>query len=141
MVILGIVLAAAAVAVGIGVIAGNSSSASIEIFGKHVPGVQTDGQVFAAGVLVAFVFLIGMALAFLTMGRALRARREIRDLRDQHRESLSTLEMEKQQLQRELARARSAAGGPATTANDIPGARGGQRSDRDPVSTFFDRNE
>ncbi|GAA4632765.1 hypothetical protein GCM10023196_067590 [Actinoallomurus vinaceus] len=140
MVILGIVLAAAAVAVGIGVIAGNSSSASIDVFGQHVPGVQTEGQVFAAGVLVAFVFLLGLALAFLTMGRALRARRELRDLRDEHRESITTLEMEKQQLQRDLARARSATGGTARTADDIPVA-GGQRPNRDPVSTFFDRTD
>src|SRR3954468_16665585 len=117
MVILGIVLAAAAGAVGIGAVAGNSSPASIDIFGQHVPGVQTEGQVFASGVLVAFVFLLGLALAFLTMGRALRVRRELRDLREEHRESVSTLEMEKQQLQRELARARSTTGGTAMTAD------------------------
>ncbi|GAA4617736.1 hypothetical protein GCM10023195_79330 [Actinoallomurus liliacearum] len=138
MIILGIVLAAAAVAVGVGVIAENSSSASIDIFGQHVPGVQTEGQVFAAGVLVAFVFMLGMGLAFLTLNRALRNRRELRDLREEHRESISTLEMEKQRLQRELARARGTAGETATTADDI---RVAGRPAPDPVSSFFDRTD
>lgn len=141
MVILGIVLAVAAVGVGIGVIAENSSPASIDIFGQHMPGVQTEGQIFAAGVLVAFIFMLGLALSFLTINRALRVRRELRDLREEHRESVSTLEMEKQQLQHELARARGAAGEttpPAVTANDV---RVAGRPARDPVSSFFDRAE
>jgi cation transport ATPase len=135
MVILGIVLAAVAVGVGIGIIAENSSPASIDVFGQHLPGVQTEGQVFAAGVLVAFVFLLGLALSALTMSRALRTRRELRDLREEHHESISTLEMEKQRLQRELARARSTTA-TAMTANDVPVAG---RPAPDPVSSFFDR--
>jgi hypothetical protein len=141
MVILGIVLAAAAVGVGIGIIAENSSSASIGLFGQHVPGVQTEGQIFAAGVLVAFVFMLGLGLSFLTLNRSLRVRRELRDLREEHRESITTLEMEKQQLQRELARARGTAGAttsPAVTANDV-GVAG--RPAPDPVSSFFGRAE
>lgn len=142
MVILGIVLAAAAVGVGIGIIAENSSSASIDIFGQHVPGVQTEGQIFAAGVLVAFTFMVGLALSFLRINRALRVRRELRDLREEHRQSISTLEMEKQQLQRELARARgtAATNPPAVTANDVRVA-GRPAPDRDRVSSFFDRAE
>lgn len=139
MVILGIVLAAAAVGVGIGIIAENSSPASIGIFGQHIPGVRTEGQIFAAGVLVAFVFMLGMALAFLTLSRALRVRRELRDLREEHRESISTLEMEKQQLQRELARARGDAAG--TTTTDDLRVSGRPGPDRDPVSSFFDRTD
>jgi uncharacterized protein HemX len=141
MVILGIVLAAAAVGVGIGIIAENSSSASIGLFGQHVPGVQTEGQVFAAGVLVAFVFMLGLGLSFLTLNRSLRVRRELRDLRDEHRDSISTLEMEKQHLQRELARARSAAGGATSTAVSADDVRVAGRSAPAPVSSFFDRTE
>ncbi|MFL6053512.1 MAG: hypothetical protein ACJ72W_11425 [Actinoallomurus sp.] len=141
MVILGIVLAAAAVGVGIGVIAENSSSASIGLFGQHVPGVQTEGQVFAAGVLVAFVFMLGLGLSFLTLNRSLRVRRELRDLRDEHRDSISTLEMEKQQLQRELARARSTAGGATSTAVTADDVRIAGRKAPEQVSSFFDRTE
>jgi uncharacterized protein HemX len=142
MVILGIVLAAVAVGVGIGIFAENSSPASIDVLGRHVPGVQTEGQIFAAGVLVAFVFILGLGLSLLTINRALRLRRELRDLREEHRESVSTLEMEKQRLQRELARARGTAQPPTTavTANDVRVA-GRPASERDPVSSFFDRTD
>lgn len=108
MVVLGFLLALAAAGVGIGFIVENSSPASLSLFGQHVPGITSEGQVFAAGVLVAFVFLLGLAVTVMTTGRAIRRRRELRDLREEHQESLTTLEIEKQRLQRELARVRQA---------------------------------
>jgi hypothetical protein len=135
MILLGVLLAGAAVCVAVGIVADNSAPATLSVFGQHIPGVTSQGQVFVAGVLVSIFFVIGLAIASLAMGRSMRVRRELRDLRDEHEESLSALEKERQQLQRELARARSNSR-TAQTANDIPAAG----RPRDAVSPFFDQS-
>jgi hypothetical protein len=134
MVLLGIVLASVAVAVVVGVVAENSSAASLSLFGQHVPGVTSEGQVFVAGVIVTIFFVIGLAISSLALGRSMRVRRELRELREEHEESLTTMERERQHLQRELARARGTRNPQAPA--DAPVA--GQARDRDPVSPFFD---
>jgi hypothetical protein len=138
MVLLGIVLAAAAVAVVVGVIAENSAPASLSVFGQHVPGVTSAGQVFVAGVIVTIFFVIGLAISSLALGRSMRVHRELRELREEHEESLTALELERQQFQRELARARGARNPQAPQA-DRPVA-GRQARNRDPVSPFFDQS-
>jgi hypothetical protein len=134
MVLLGIVLAGAAVALVIGVIAENSATASMSVFGQHVPGVTSEAQVFVGGVIVTIFFVIGLAISSLALGRSMRVRRELRALREEHEESLTALEMERQQFQRELARAR---GGRGQAANNMPAAG---RQSRDPVSPFFEQS-
>ncbi|MCO6004275.1 hypothetical protein NE236_04715 [Actinoallomurus purpureus] len=115
MVFLGIVLAAAAVAVGMGIITANSSSASLNVFGQHVPGVHTTAQVFIGGVIVGAFVIAGLALSLLSLLRSTRARREFRGLREEREESMSTLVRKNQQLQQELAHARS-----APTTSEVP---------------------
>lgn len=132
MVLLGIILAGAAVAVVVGIIADNSAPASLSVFGQHVPGVTSEAQVFVAGVIITIFIVIGLAISSLALGRSMRVHRELRELREEHEESLTALEMERQQFQRELARVRGARG-----AGDVPGA-GPQP--RDPVSPFFDQS-
>lgn len=134
-VFLGIVLAAAAVCIVVGVIAENTAPATMSAFGQHIPGVTSEARVFVAGIVVTILFVIGLAIASLALGRLMRIRRELRQLRDEREESLSTLEMERQQFQRELARARARGGAP--TAGDVPVA-GQHARDGDPVSPFFD---
>jgi hypothetical protein len=136
MVFLGILLAGAAVAVAVGIISENTAPASLDVFGRHIPGVTSEGQVFVAGVIVTIFFVIGLAISSLSLGRSMRVRRELRELREEHEESLSTLEMERQQFQRDLARARGTHRA-TQTSGDIPVA--GHR-DRDPVSPFFDQS-
>src|SRR3954451_134738 len=133
MVFLGILLAAAAVCVAVGAIAENTAPATLNIFGQHIPGVTSNAQVFVAGVIVTIFFMIGLTISSLALGRSMRVRRELRDLREEHDESLSTLEKERQNLQRELARARSNMRTTQTT-GEVPVAGG-----RDPVSPFFDQ--
>jgi hypothetical protein len=137
MILLGIVLAGAAVAVVVGIIAENSTPASMSVFGQHVPGVTSEAQVFVAGVIVTIFFVIGLAISSLALGRSMRVRRELRELREEHEESLTTLEIERQQFQRELARAR----GTRSTAvpGDVPVA-GHQSRERDTISPFFDQS-
>lgn len=138
MVFLGIVLAAAAVGVGIGVIAENSSSASLGLFGHHVPGVNTEAQVFIAGLIVATFVIAGLGMSSLSLLRSARARRDLRDLREEREESMSTLVMKNQQLERELARARGGVGSaPSTGEVPVPPRQG---RDREPVSPFFDHS-
>jgi hypothetical protein len=106
MIFLGLVVAAAAVGVGVTVVLDNTDTAQLTLFGETIPGITSQWHVFLAGAAVAVVFMSGMMVVILGVGRAIRVRRELRDLRDEHEESLTTLEMEKQHLQRELARAR-----------------------------------
>jgi uncharacterized membrane-anchored protein len=108
-VFLGIVLAVAAVGVGIGVVAENSSSGSLSVFGQQVPGVHTEAQVFIVGLAVATLVIAGLLV--------------------------SSLERKNQQLQRELARARGGApSAPATEEQPVwP-----RQSEREPTSPFFD---
>lgn len=137
MILLGILLAGAAVCVAVSVVADNSAPATMTVFGQHVPGVASEAQVFVAGIIVSIFFVIGLAIASLALGRSIRVRQELRDLREEREESLTALELERQQLQRELARAR---GNHRTqTTGDISVA-GHQPRDRDPVSPFFDQS-
>ncbi|XVQ11217.1 hypothetical protein ACQP1W_01195 [Spirillospora sp. CA-255316] len=106
MVFLGLILAAAAVTAGAGIVMANDGQASLTVFGYAVPGVSTHWQVFLAGAAVAVVFMLGMMIAIVGFGRFLRTRRDLRYLREEHEESLTTLEMEKRRLQRELAQVR-----------------------------------
>jgi uncharacterized protein HemX len=109
-VFLGLVVATAAVIAGASVVLDNGGTAELSAFGETVPGVTAQWHVFLAGAGVAIVFMAGMTLAFFGLSRSIRLRRELRDLREEHEESLTTMEMEKRQLQRELARARREAG-------------------------------
>lgn len=119
MVFLGLVLAAAAVAAGAGIITVNSSPASLTAFGRHVPGVHTEAEVFIGGILVAAVFVVGLGFASLSLLRAARARREFRDLREEREESMSALVRKNHQLQQELARVRGSAQSVPTT-TEVP---------------------
>jgi uncharacterized protein HemX len=105
-VFLGFVLAAVAVTLGVDVAVENTAPTKLIVFGHTVPAVTTQGQVFLSGVGLAVVLIVGLMMACLAMARAIRRRREFRQLRDKAEESITTLEMQKRQLQRELAHAR-----------------------------------
>jgi hypothetical protein len=139
-IILGIVLAAAAIGAAVGVIAENSSSASLSVFGQHVPGLHTEAQIFIVGMIVAAFAFAGLAVSSLSVARSVRVRRELHDLRSEHKESMSTLEVKNQQLKRELARARSDAGSAPAT-GETPVWPRQDRAAKEPESPFFERAE
>lgn len=132
MVFLGVIVAVVAVVAGIELVVQNSSSASLEFFGHGIPGVHTEAQVLMVGAVVAFVVFGGFAVSVAALLRNMRVRRELHDLRDERQESIATLEMKNQQLQRELTRLR---GGPATDEAPVSPDR---HFEREPVSPFFD---
>ncbi|MCW2943190.1 MAG: hypothetical protein JWN00_6175 [Actinomycetia bacterium] len=107
MIFLGLVLAGAALALCVGVALENGSPAQLNIFGHTVPGVTTGWQVFLAGVIVAVLLMAGLTLVFFGIGRAIRMREERRQIREEAEESISALQLQKRQLQRELALARA----------------------------------
>ncbi|MFC6880334.1 MULTISPECIES: hypothetical protein [Actinomadura] len=159
MVFIGLILVAASIAVGAGVALDNAGPAELVVFGQDVPGVHDVWQVFFAGAAVAVVFMVGMTATFMGFGRVMRTRRDLRYLREEHEESLTTLEMEKRRLQQELARVRRDAaarpaaptpvpaspgapgGAGATVTAPVPGPGGARRRPHIPASTssFFDR--
>ncbi|MES9536920.1 hypothetical protein AB0C21_07770 [Spirillospora sp. NPDC049024] len=106
MIFLGVLIALAAGAAGVAVVLDNPGPARLTLFGDEVPGITSQWQVFMAGAVLAIVFMAGMMLASLGFRRAMNMRRELRDLRDEHEESLHTLEMERRKLQQALAQAR-----------------------------------
>jgi uncharacterized integral membrane protein len=126
MIFLGLVVAAAAVGVGVGVVLDNTTNAQLTFFGHAVPGVTSTWHIFLAGAVLAMVFMAGVIVIALGIGRAVRVRRELRDLRDEHEESLTTLEMEKRHLQRELARVRQQPAGQAHAQSQTPGQTNAQ---------------
>lgn len=106
MIFLGLVVTLAAVAVGVAVVLDNTGEAQMTMFGDSVPGITEQWHIFMAGVAVAIVFMAGMTVAALGFKRAVNMRRELRELRDEHEESLQTLEIERRKLQQALAQAR-----------------------------------
>jgi uncharacterized protein HemX len=115
MIVLGMVLAVAAVLFGVAVVVGNKEEAQLTAFGEIIPGITEEWQVFMAGAVVVVVCVAGVTLAMFGFRRSMGMRRELRELRDEHEESLQTLEMEKRQLERELAQVRRNA--PIRTSN------------------------
>jgi uncharacterized integral membrane protein len=106
MIFLGLIVALAAAAVGVAVVLDNTDAAQLSLFGDEIPGITSEWHVFLAGAVVAIVFMAGMMVATLGFRRTLNMRRELRDLRDEHEESLQTLELERRKLQQALAQAR-----------------------------------
>ncbi|MFG2087147.1 hypothetical protein [Spirillospora sp. NPDC048824] len=106
MIILGLIVALAAIVAAVVVVLDNTGAAEMTMFGDAVPGITEQWHVFMAGAVVAIVFMAGMVVAALGFKRAVGMRRELRDLRDEHEESLQTLEMERRKLQQALAQAR-----------------------------------
>ncbi|WP_245536932.1 hypothetical protein [Thermomonospora curvata] len=110
MIFMGLFIAGAAIAAGIGAALANDAAAQLFVFGEPVPGVTTLWHVFLAGVIVATVFIAGLTLAVFGTYRYVRTKRELRYLREEHEESITALEMEKRHLERELARIRRESG-------------------------------
>jgi hypothetical protein len=106
MIFLGLVVAVAAVVIGTAVVVDSAGAGELVAFGETVPGITEEWQVFIAGAVVAIAFMAGLAVTVLGIRRSIGIRREIQDLRDGHEESLQTLEMEKRQLELELAQVR-----------------------------------
>lgn len=106
MIFLGLIVTLAAIVAGVAVVLGSTGDAQMTMFGDGVPGITEQWHVFMAGAVVAIVFMAGMLVVALGFKRAVNMRRELRDLRDEHEESLQTLEMERRKLQHALAQAR-----------------------------------
>ncbi|CND41439.1 Uncharacterised protein [Mycobacterium tuberculosis] len=106
MIFLGVIVALAAGTVGVAVVLDNSGGAQMSVFGEEIPGITQEWHLFMAGAVVAIVFMAGVMLATLGLRRAISMRRELRDLREEHEESLQTLELERRKLQQALAQAR-----------------------------------
>ncbi|WP_067450330.1 hypothetical protein [Actinomadura macra] len=119
MIFLGLVIALAAVVVGTAVVLDNTGGAQLTVFGDSVPGVTDQWHIFMAGAVVAIVFMAGTGVAALGFKRAMSMRRELRDLRDEHQESLQTLELERRKLQQALAQARRGLDEPSVPAQRV----------------------
>jgi hypothetical protein len=106
MIFLGLIVVFAAVAVGVAAVVDNTGEAQMVLFGDEIPGITQQWHVFLAGAVMAIVLMVGVMIVAFGVKRSLGVRRELRDLRDEHEESLQTLEMERRKLQQALAQAR-----------------------------------
>ena len=116
MIILGLVLLAATITLGCGALQSNTDSAHLTIFGSTMPLVNTQGEVFFCGAMAGVFFMASLILVIFGIRRAIWLRQDLRNLREDHEQSLTTLTMEYGRLQRELARVRADTGAlPADT--------------------------
>jgi uncharacterized protein HemX len=108
MVVLGLLLMLACVAVAIDAVVQNAAAIHVVGFDHTISGLSI-GALFVAGAVVGLVFALGMALFTGGLGRAARIRRERRALR---RESADTESLREQNalLEQQLAANRSEAG-------------------------------
>ncbi|HVB44110.1 MAG TPA: hypothetical protein VNF47_15590 [Streptosporangiaceae bacterium] len=120
-VVLGLIVLAAAVAVGAAGVLGNGGSAHLlthgfAMFGYHVTG--SAGTVFLAGIAVGAVGLFGLALLMAGARRGTRRRRTARHKLQQSRRETAAVSQDRDDLTARLKAARNDATG--TQANGEP---------------------
>lgn len=102
MLVLGLVLIVAAVAIGAGAVFDGSEAASVELLGTTVD--TTVAGVFFAGAATMLLFMLGVLLLVSSMGRARRKRQDRKETKRRERDSVRALEEERAQLRAENER-------------------------------------
>lgn len=106
MVVIALLLIAAGVAAAAGVLlGGNTDAVEVQAFGQVVPHA-TVLAVFGAGAGAMFLALLGVGILRGTARRSIARRNEVRELREQHEETMRRLEQENASLHEELRLAR-----------------------------------
>lgn len=125
MLVLGLLLVLAAVALGAGAIYDGGEDASFELFGQTI-GTTISG-VFLAGAFTMLIFFLGLWLLFASSKRARRRRVERKQARARQRASVTRMEEERAQLRAEndrLAQELAARDAGATDASGTSGTTG-----------------
>ena len=140
MVFLGLILAAAAVAAGVGVLLDNNDPVTVSAYGQSVSGF-TEREIFVGGLVVASLFVLGWILIISGVRRHRRLKgdlNELDDLRENREAYIEALEAERVRLNRELNQARQDQARPDTdgfgtsrTAAGMPGDTFGGNSAED----------
>jgi membrane protein implicated in regulation of membrane protease activity len=102
MLVLGVVLIAAAIALGAGAVFDGSEAASVEVFGTNVD--TTVAGVFFGGAATMLLFMVGVLMLVSSMGRARRKRVARKETKRRQRDSVSQLEQERAELRAENER-------------------------------------
>jgi len=102
MLVLGLVLIVAAVAVGAGAVFDGSEAASVELLGTTVD--TTVAGVFFAGAATMLLFMVGVLMLVSSMGRSRRKRQDRKEAKRRQRDSVKALEEERAQLRAENER-------------------------------------
>lgn len=134
MVFLGLILAAIAVAAGVGVLLGNNDPVTVTAYGQSVSGF-TEREIFIGGLAVACLFVLGWILIISGFRRRRRLKGdldELDELRENREAYIESLEAERARLTRELSQARQDQGrgdmdgfGPSRTTAGMPGGAPG----------------
>jgi ABC-type nickel/cobalt efflux system permease component RcnA len=102
MLIIGLLLLVGAVAVGVGVVYDGSDPVTVEILDRSVD--TTVAGVYFAGLGTMLLILLGLWMVVASMGRSRRKRAKRRELRTEHKDSVSQLEEERSALAAENER-------------------------------------
>jgi hypothetical protein len=140
MLVLGVVLIAAAIALGAGAVFDGSEAASVEVFGTTVD--TTIAGVFFGGAATMLLFMLGVLMLVSSMGRSRRKRVARKETKRRQRDSVAKLEEERAQLRAENERLAGQLGGSrapdatddtaaGTTATGATTRRGDATADRD----------
>lgn len=102
MLVLGLLLVLAALAVGFGAVYAGSDSATIEVLGQML--TTTVAGVFIAGAASMLALLLGIMAMKASMGRARRKRSERKEIKSRQKASVQQLEQERAALRAENER-------------------------------------
>jgi len=102
MLVLGLLLIIAALAVGFGAVYDGSEAATVEILGQRLE--TTVAGVFVAGAVSMLVLLLGVLAVMSSMGRARRKRSERKEAKSRQKASVQQLEDERASLRAENER-------------------------------------
>ena len=108
MVFLGLILAAVAVAAGVGVLLDNNDPVTVTAYGQSVAGF-TEREIFVGGLAIASLFILGWILVISGIRRHRRLKsdlNELDELRENREAYIEALEAERARLTRELNEAR-----------------------------------
>jgi uncharacterized protein YlxW (UPF0749 family) len=101
--VLGLLLILGSAALGVGLVYDGSEPATVEVFG-FTANHMTTASVFFSGAATMLMFLLGVWLLTLKMGRSRRKRVERKETRRRQRDSVAGLEQERTQLAAENER-------------------------------------
>lgn len=141
MLVLGLLLIIAALAVGFGAVYDGGEAATLEVFGLKLDDITVAG-VFVAGAVSMLVLLLGVLAVMSSMGRARRKRSERKEAKNRQKASVQQLEDERAALRAENERLSeklsdtgtpmgSTAGGAAAGGGAMAAGSGDHDSDHD----------
>jgi hypothetical protein len=139
MLVLGLVLIVAAIALGAGVVVDGGQGVTVDMFGATFH--TTVFGIFFAGAAAMLVFMLGVLMLVHSMGRSRRKRAERKGTKRRQRESVAQLEQERTELRAENERLTGRLGDSREPDTAAAGTTAGGATDRRDDAAPADRDD